>query len=84
MTMIQPSVEVFDPKQCPEQLLSNITSEENLEELCEWIITSLDEVEPDYTSILSSYITLIDVGNSLLCRVGCDIDQVKYGKYYYY
>jgi hypothetical protein len=48
-------------------------------DLCEWINMTLDEVDPDSTSLLPHQIALIDLGDKLIVRIGRDVDTQRYG-----
>jgi hypothetical protein len=48
-------------------------------DLCEWIIMSLEEADPDSTSLLPHQIALIDLGDKLIVRIGREVDTQKYG-----
>lgn len=88
MTLVQACIESFDPSTCPLNILypspkieeeSPPSSMLHNEDLTEWIIMSLDEVDPDSTSLLPHQVAFIDLGDKLIVRLGRDIDPTKYG-----
>lgn len=88
MTLVQACIETFDPSACPLNILypspnsedESVSLQHQSEDLTEWIIMSLDEVDPDSTSLLPHQIALIDLGDKLIVRLGRDIDRVKHGE----
>jgi hypothetical protein len=92
MTLVQACVETFEPSACPLNILypspatapsypdsaipPGLVSEDSL---TEWIIMSLEEVDPDSTSLLPHLIAVIDLGDRLIVRIGRSVDIQKYG-----
>lgn len=89
MTLVQACVETFDPNACPLNILypspisesdgNSTPADHHSEDLTEWIIMALDEVDPDSTSLLPHQIALIDIGDKFLVWIGRDVDMQKYG-----